>query len=130
MKKTWTALCLAALMVLPLAGCADKGSTGGHETASPSPMVSPSPMAPGDTLDDMVHDGTDDLAGADGIVGDETEGAVNDAAPGRSGRSALENVGDGIRDTLDDMGRGARNALDDMGDAARQVGQKTKQALQ
>lgn len=155
MKKTILTLCLTALIALPLAGCSSN-KTGEH----PVNTVSPSPTAPAVTPGNGLassditntlppvgsnatgNNGQDDLAGPDGIVGgdngaDNTEGNVT----GRSGRSALERVGDGIRDTVDDighgvedtiedMGRGARSAADQMGRSAQDMGQAARRALQ
>lgn len=109
MKKTWSILCLAALMALPLAGCAGKrtGSDMGLASASPSAIHSNMPT------------GNEDLAGSDGIVGDNGVGNTgNDNAISRAGNSALERIGDGVQNTLDDMG-----------DAARHMGQDAKNAL-
>lgn len=111
MKKTWSILCLAALVALPLAGCAGDrtGSDMGGATASPSQAIH-SNMPGGD----------EDLAGSDGVVGGSGAGNTgNDAADGRSIDSPLERVGEGVQDTLDDMG-----------DAARRMGQDAKNALE
>lgn len=118
MKKTWMAVCLAALLVLPLAGC------GGGRTGSDVTAPSPSANAGADqtTLPSMLpdpDDGSNDLAGADGVVGGEGDlgagNTGNDNAPGQADDSPLEDLGEGIRDTLDDMGNAAR----DMGRDAR-----------
>ncbi len=122
MKKTWMTICLAALLVLPLAGCGGDRTGGDVTTPSPSPSagtgadhtVPPSMMPDPD-------DGSDDLAGADGVVGGDMAGdngagnTGNGNAPGQADNSPLEDLGEGVRDTLDDMGDAAR----DMGRSAR-----------
>lgn len=131
MKKTWLCVCLAALLTLPLAGCAGDrtGNHVGDMNASASPSATHSPSATPD-----LNDGRDDLAGSDGIVGGAggdngasgiTDGngagntgddnAVDDL--GRMGSSAIERAGEGIRDTLDDMGSAARRMGRDAKDA-------------
>ncbi len=137
MKKTWMAACLAAFLVLPLTACG--GSPTGSDMTTPSaqPSAQPSASAAPDR-----NPGDDDLAGADGIVGDNdgaegtgsngtatgggsgtgdigTGNTGNDNAPGQADDSPLEDLGDGVRDTLDDMGsaaremgRDARNAIE------------------
>lgn len=134
MKKTWSILCLAALLALPLAGCAGgrTGSDMGGATVSPSQTIqSPSPSA-GHVGD--LGLGDDDLAGSDGVVGgsggdNRGDTAVGSGAGntgddyaannGRSDDSALERVGEGVQDTLDDVGG-----------AARRMGQDAKNALE
>lgn len=118
MKKTWMAAGLAAMLVLPLAGCA--GSRTGSNVTGTTPSAAPTQTLP--TPDGMLDPdaGRDDLAGADGIVGGGDAGAGNtgeDNAPGRADDSPLEDLGEGIRDTLDDMGAAAR----DMGRDARDM---------
>lgn len=133
MKKTWSCLCLAALLTLPLAGCAGRrtGSLVGDMNASPSPshaIVSPSPD---------VNKGRSGLAGSDGIVGgaggDNNASGIHNGAGvngagntgndnvvgdlGRMGTSAVEEVGEGIKDTLDDLGSAARRMGRDAKDA-------------
>ena len=72
MKKTWMTAGLAALLVLPLAGCTgDQPDSGATPSAAPT-ETGPSPMI---SLD--PEDGRDDLAGADGIVGDDDAGDHN-----------------------------------------------------
>ena len=121
MKKTWSCLCLAALLTLPLAGCAGRrtGSLTGDMDPSASPshaIVSPSPD---------VNKGRSGLAGSDGIVGGAggDNGAGNTGNDnvvgdlGRMGTSAVEGVGEGIKDTLDDLGSAARRMGRDAKDA-------------
>lgn len=111
MKKTWSILCLAALVALPLAGCAGDrtGSDMGGATASPSPAIHSN-----------LPTGGEDLAGSDGIVGGSGAGNTgNDNADGRADNSPLERVGEGVQDTLDDMRT-----------AARRMGQDAKNALE
>ncbi len=114
MKKTWLCLSLAALLALPLAGCA--GQRTGSNLGDMNPTASPSAMPD-------LNDGRDDLAGSDGVVGDNGAGntgndnAIDDL--GRMGSSALERAGEGIRDTLDDMG-----------DAARRMGRDARDAIE
>lgn len=118
MKKTWMAVCLAALLVLPLAGCS--GGRTGSDVTAPSPSANAG--ADHTTMPSMLpdpDDGSNDLAGADGVVGGEGDlgagNTGNDNAPGQADDSPLEDLGEGIRDTLDDMGNAAR----DMGRDAR-----------
>ncbi len=114
MKKTWITACLAALLVLPLAGCG--GDRTGSDVTTPSP--SPSQTVPPSHLPDPDN-GSDELAGADGVVGGQehsgTGNTGDDKAPGQAEDSPLEDLGEGVRDTLDDMGDAAR----DMGRSAR-----------
>ena len=136
MKKTILTLCLTALVALPLVGCSGD-NTGDRPGGAPSPSPLPSIGA-----GSAMEDGREDLAGPDGIVGgDSHTDSAGDTAPGRSQRSALERVGDGIRDTvddigqgmedvLDDMGRDARNAADQIGRSARDMGQAAQRNLQ
>lgn len=151
MKKTILTLSLAALIALPLAGCSSQRS-GSYPTDAPSPASVGStaipegaaPAAPTDNVntlppigDNGDMNGSDDLAGPDGIVG----GNDADAGVGRSRHSALEEIGDGIRDTVDDIGRGAEDVIDDMGRgmrtaadrmgrSAQNIGQDARQSLQ
>lgn len=151
MKRTFITFCLSAAMVLALAGCAGNGTADGQPGGQlPMNSASPSPS----TTPEVHNNGTDDLAGADGIVGDDdaglpdagatdgTDGAADDenGAAGRSRNSALDGVGRGIMDSMEDLGEGARNAIDDMGrgarsamdhmgDAARQAGQHVKESI-
>lgn len=133
MKKTWSCLCLAALLTLPLAGCAGRrtGSLAGDMDANPSPSHAIESTMPN------VSDGWDDLAGSDGIVGGaggdnnatgihngtDVNGAGNTGNDnvvgdlGRMGTSAVEGVGEGIKDTLDDLGSAARRMGRDARDA-------------
>lgn len=122
MKKTWIALCLGLTMCLPLAGCA--GDKTGDEivpgtSASPSPTTqataSPTPgSGTGETNTDAANGGNN-VSGAP--VGDENarvgtaRGTV--VGTGRTDNSALERIGDGVKDTLDDLGNGARNMAQD-----------------
>lgn len=146
MKKTILTICLSALIALPLAGCSGD-NTGDH----PTEPVSPSPTAPAVTPDtddqhspevptlppvgdndgtggtDVNGDGQEDLAGPDGMVGDDDP---ENSDAGRSRRSALERVGDGIRDTVDDIGQGAENILDDMGRGARSAADQMGRSAQ
>lgn len=111
MKKTWSILCLAALVALPLAGCAGDrtGSDMGGATASPSQAIH-SNMPGGD----------EDLAGSDGVVGGSGAGNTgNGDATGRADDSALE-----------EMERGVRNTLDDLGSAARRMGEDARRAIE
>lgn len=122
MKKTWITACLAALLVLPLAGCGGDRTGSGVTTPSPSPSASANAgagqTAPSSHLPDPDN-GSDDLAGADGVVGGQehsgTGNTGDDKAPGQAEDSPLEDLGEGVRDTLDDMGDAAR----DMGRSAR-----------
>lgn len=118
MKKTWSCLCLAALLTLPLAGCAGRrtGSLVGDMDASASPS-----HAIASSMPDMNR-GRSGLAGSDGIVGG-VNGAGNTGDDnvvgdlGRMGASAVEGVGEGIKDTLDDLGSAARRMGRDAKDA-------------
>lgn len=125
MKKTWIGLCLAAALCLPLAGCAgDK--TGGEMTpgtTSPTAQATPT-VRPNGTDDDVIggdvgsgETNTDAANGGNNVsgapVGDENARIGTARTTGRAGDSALERVGDGIKDTLDDMGNGARNMAQD-----------------
>lgn len=115
MKKTWITVCLAALLVLPLAGCG--GDRTGSGVTDPSPSPSAGQTVPPSRMPDPA-DGSEDLAGADGVVGGQHSGTGNtgnDKAPGQAEDSPLEDLGEGVRDTLDDMGDAAR----DMGRSAR-----------
>ncbi len=123
MKKTWMAVCLAALLVLPLAGCG--GDRTGSNMAQPSPSAGTgagagaNQTAPSSMPD--PEDGFEDLAGPDGVVGGDEAGGGgagetgNGNAPGQAESSPLEDLGEGVQDTLDDMGDAAR----DMGRDAR-----------
>lgn len=120
MKKTWMTACLAALLVLPLAGCGGDRTGSGVTTPSPSPSANAGAgqTAPSSHLPDPDN-GSDDLAGADGVVGGQehsgTGNTGDDRAPGQAEDNPLEDLGEGVRDTLDDMGDAAR----DMGRSAR-----------
>ena len=120
MKKTWMTAGLAALLVLPLAGCAgDKtGSnvTGTRPSATPStpPTQTAQPTIP---MPDP-EDGWEDLAGEDGIVGDDGVNSGHNA-PGQADNSPLEDLGEGVKDTLDDMGDAARDVGRDARDMIR-----------
>lgn len=130
MKHTWMATFLAALLVLPLAGCG--GNKTGTDMTVPSPSVQPSQSLPSMMPDPA--DGREDLAGADGVVGQDGEHGTgntgNENAPGQADNSPLEDLGEGVRDTMDDLGEGARNALDDAGAKARSMGRDAKNALE
>lgn len=132
MKKTWIGLSLAAALCLPLAGCA--GDKTGSEidpggTVSPTAQTTPT-ATPGGTDSNGVTGGVngDDVNTnaanggnnvSDAPVGDAgtqrsvTRGANTNIGTGRADDSALERIGDGIKDTLDDMGNGARSMAQD-----------------
>ena len=113
MKKTWMTAGLAALLVLPLAGCA--GNKTGSGDIGTTPSNPPTQTAPSPSMMPDLEDGWEDLAGADGIVGDDAvDGDHN--APGQAGNSALEDLGEGVKDTLDDLGDAARDAGSDARD--------------
>ena len=133
MKKTWIALTLAGALCVPLAGCAgDK--TGGNLMPGSNPTAQVTPGNDfGETNTDAANGGNN-VSGAD--VGDpdarSITGRVNNATgmgrtnsttgtsnansstgTGRSNDSALERVGEGVKDTLDDMGSAARSMAQD-----------------
>lgn len=117
MKKTWIGLGLAALFCLPLAGCAgDK--TGGdvtpEGTVRPTTQATASPTPNGG--DNGVTDNNGGVAG-DPITGTQEPVVDGDSnarmGTGRADNSALERVGDGIKDALDDMGNAARGMAQD-----------------
>lgn len=124
MKKTWIGLCLTAALCLPLAGCAgDKtgeditpGTTGDpttQVTSTTKPTATPDPtdevlggdVDSGETNTDAANGGNN-VSGAP--VGDENTRMGTTRSTGRADDSALERMGDGIKDTLDDLGNGAR----------------------
>lgn len=127
MKKTWIGLTLAAALCLSLAGCAgDK--TGGEITpgASTEPTAQTTPTAApegaeGNGVTDgdasNAEEGTDAANGGsnsgEALEGNENTRMGTTRASGRADNSALERMGDGIKDTLDDMGAGARRMAQD-----------------
>lgn len=127
MKRIWLTLCAAALLALPLGGCAGNPTGSGMDTNTPS--ASPSPSA--GALPSLDHNnGSDDLADGDGIVGGEDrDGTVDHSgAPGAgAGNTGNEHA---AGSALDDAGRAIRNTLDDMGDAARDMGRDAKRAIE
>lgn len=135
-KKTWIGLCLTAALCLPLVGCA--GDKTGEDitpgtTTNPTAQTTPTttPTATPDPTDDVLggdadrgETNTDAANGGNNVsgtpVGDDvgtqrsvTRGATNNIGTGRTDDSALERMGDGIKDTLDDMGNGARRMAQD-----------------
>lgn len=120
MKKTYMAAGLAALLVLPLAGCG--GSRTGNNVTGTTPSAAPTQTtAPSPSVMPDLGAGSEDLAGADGIVGGNEAGNAgagntgNDHVPGQADNSPLEDLGEGVRDTLDDMGAAARKMGRDAG---------------
>lgn len=124
MKKTWIGLSLAAALCLPLAGCA--GDKTGSEimpgtSTSPSPTTqataNPTPgNSEGETNTNAANGGNnvgDTPVGDAGAQHSVTRGANTGIGTGRADDSALERIGDGIKDTLDDMGNGARSMAQD-----------------
>lgn len=125
MKKTWIGICLTAALCVPLAGCAgDK--TGGDITpgTTTDPTTQTTPTATPGGTDDVIggdvgsgENNTDAANGGNNVsgstVGDENARMGTTRATGRANDSALERVGDGIKDTLDDMGSGARRMAQD-----------------
>lgn len=125
MKKTWIGLTLAAALCLSLAGCAGN-KTGGEITpgssAEPTAQVTTDPgtgtgtATGGDASN--AETGTDAANGGNNS-GEALEGNENTrmgttrGTTGRADDSALERMGDGIKDTLDDMGTGARRMAQD-----------------
>lgn len=131
MKKTWIALTLAGALCVPLAGCAgDKTGTNLMPDTSPTAQTTVSPT-PGNGID-AANGGNND---GGTMVGDENAAANNRSAinatgrsatngtasngtrvttgAGRANSSALERVGEGVKDTLDDMGNAARGMAQD-----------------
>ncbi len=124
MKKTWIGLCLTAALCLPLAGCA--GDKTGEDitpgtTTHPTTQTTPTakPTATPDPTDEVLggdvgsgETNTDAANGGNNVsgapVGDENARIGTSYDAGRAGNSALERMGDGIKDTLDDLGNGAR----------------------
>ena len=116
MKKTWSIFCVAALLALTLAGCANNMTQG---AATNTPGADSKQTIPG-TAD------SGDLAGEDGMV----DGKADKDDTEKASDSPLENVGDDIRDTVDDLGDAARGALDDAGRAAKDAGRDAKDAIE
>lgn len=124
MKKIWIGLCLTAALCLPLAGCAgDKtgGEINSDGTVNPTTQTTPTttPTATPNPTDDVLggdvgsgETNTDAANGGNNVsgtpVGDENARMGTTRAAGRADDSALERMGDGIKDTLDDLGNGAR----------------------
>lgn len=125
MRKTWIGLCLAGLLCLPLAGCAGN-KTGGdippgttaNPTAQTTPTAAPHPtdevlggdVDSGETNTDAANGGNN-VSGAP--VGGDSSRMGTSNTTGRANDSALERVGDGVKDTLDDMAGGARRMAQD-----------------
>lgn len=123
MKEIWMATGLAALLVLPLAGCG--GNRTGSDVTAPTPsagitQASPSPSA---MLDPDA--GSDDLAGADGVVGGDAAGDIGAGNTGHENHS-----GQADNSPLEDLGEGVKDTLDDMGSAARQMGRDAQRAIE
>ena len=133
MKKTWMTAGLAALLVLPLAGCAgDKTGSDVGTTPGNRPSPAPTQTVPSPDMMPDPEDGWEDLAGADGIVGGDSDqglGSGNTNAPGQADNSPLEDLGEGIGDTLNDLGDAARNVGRDVGDAARDMGRDARDMI-
>ena len=125
-KTTWIALSLAAALCMPLAGCAGDKTGGEIGTTEPTAQTTPTNTPDGVTGGDLgdgetntdAANGGNNVSGAP--VGDEnarvgtTRGANANTGMGRADGSALERMGEGIKDTLDDMGSGARRMAQDV----------------
>lgn len=125
MRKTWIGLCLAGLLCLPLAGCAGN-KTGGditpgttaNPTAQTTPTAAPHPtdevlggdVDSGETNTDAANGGNN-VSGAP--VGGDSSRIGTSNATGNANDSALERMGEGVKDTLDDLGNGARSMAQD-----------------
>lgn len=125
MRKTWIGLCLAAALCLPLAGCA--GDKTGSDltpgtTTSPTAQTTPTaaPNGNDEVLGGDVDSGETNTDAANGgnnvsgapVGGDSTRMGTSNAT-GRADDSALERMGEGVKDTLDDLGSGARRMAQD-----------------
>lgn len=128
-KKTWIGLCLTAALCLPLVGCA--GNKTGEDitpgtTTDPTAQTTPTttPTVTPDGTDNGIGDNadrgetnTDAANGGNNVsgtpVGDENARIGTSYAAGRTTDSAMERIGDGVKDTLDDLGNGARNMAQD-----------------
>ncbi len=175
MKKTFAALALALAVAMPLAGCSGNDTAGGEDkTGSMTTFPPGGGISSGVTNGDASratdygygyahsstrNPGTDDLAGADGLVGgsggnntganstsgDNGTGMSTGHGGGTAGMSTGSyghgdaeiggglatgrNGGAATHDPIARMGRGIENTLDDMGDAARDMGQDARQML-
>ncbi len=130
MKKTWIALTLAGALCVPLAGCAgSKTGTNLMPDTSPTAQTTTSPT-PGNSIGENNTDaanGGNNVSGAEvggdnagtnatgrsAINGTASNGARVTTGAGRANNSALERVGEGVKDTLDDMGNAARSMAQD-----------------
>lgn len=123
MKKTWIGLGLSLALCLPLAGCAGN-KTGGDimpgTTTDPTTQSTPTAMPNGTDNDVIGSNGetnTDAANGGNNVsgapVGDDNARMGTTRGTGRTDNSALERVGDGVKDTLDDLGNGARRMAQD-----------------
>lgn len=157
MKKTFAALALGLALAMPLAGCSGNNDTAGGEDKTGSMTTFPpgggitsgvtgdtsraSDYGYGSGRSSTRNPGTDDLAGADGIVGgsggNNTGGTAGmstgayghgDAANG-GGIATGRYGGAATHDPIARMGQGIENTLDNMGDAARDMGQDARQML-
>ena len=134
MKKTWIALTLAGALCVPLAGCAGSktGSTLMTPNTDPTAQVTPGTSI-GETNTDAANGGNNVSGGA--AVGDKgtrnvtrsgntttgtnrstttgTGSTKTTTGTGRANDSALEQMGEGVKDTLDDLGSAARGMAQD-----------------
>lgn len=117
MKKTWIALTLAGVLCVPLAGCA--GNKTGSDVmpgTSPTTQVTPNVGGGDDSVIGDPTTGTENPVDGDTIGGQDasdsnatnTQRSAAGRGTGRANDSALEQVGEGIKDTLDDLGADAR----------------------
>lgn len=134
MKKTWIALTLAGALCVPLAGCAgSKTGTNMLPDTSPTAQTTTSPT-PGNGIG---GDNTDAANGGnnDGgtMVGDENAAANGRSATNATGRSAINGTagtGRANNSAMEQVGEGIKDTLDDMGNAARSMAQDAKRAMQ
>lgn len=134
MKKTWIALTLAGALCVPLAGCAgSKTGTNMLPDTSPTAQTTTSPT-PGNGIG---GDNTDAANGGnnDGgtMVGDENAAANDRSATNATGRSAINGTagtGRANNSAMEQVGEGIKDTLDDMGNAARSMAQDAKRAMQ
>lgn len=137
MKKTWIALTLAGALCVPLAGCAgDKTGSNMTPNTSPTAQTTTSPT-PGNGID-AANGGNND---GGTMVGDENAAATGRSATNATGRSATNGtVSNGTRVTtgtgrannsaMEQVGEGIKDTLDDMGNAARSMAQDAKRAME
>ncbi len=157
MKKTFAALALALAVAMPLAGCSGNDTAGGEDkTGSMATFPPGGGISSGVTNGDASratdygygyahsstrNPGTDDLAGADGLVGGS---GGNNTGSGTASKMPTYGHGDtanggglatgryggaATHDPIARMGQGIENTLDNMGDAARDMGQDARQML-